>query len=89
LDDEQLPGLGCHLYSALRGKTPVIGVAKSNFATLNKLKIPLLRENSTNPLYITAVGVSLQAAGQYITDMAGPYRIPTLLKTLDTETKAV
>jgi deoxyribonuclease V len=89
LDDEQLPGLGGHLYNALQGKIPVIGVAKSNFATLHKLKLRLLRGNSANPLYITAVGVNLQAAGQYITDMAGPYRIPTLLKTLDTETKAV
>lgn len=89
LDDEQMPGLGGYLYNALQGDIPVIGVAKSNFATLNKLKLRLLRGNSANPLYITAVGVSLRAAGQYITDMAGPYRIPTLLKTLDTETKAV
>ena len=89
LDDEQMPGLGGHLYKALQAKIPVIGVAKSNFATLNKLKLRLLRGNSTNPLYITAVGVSLEAACRCITDMAGPYRMPTLLKMLDMETKAV
>jgi exodeoxyribonuclease-5/deoxyribonuclease V len=89
LDDERTPGLGGHLYSALHQKVPVIGVAKSNFATLNKLKLPLLRGNSANPLYISSVGIDLQMAGQYIAEMAGPYRNPTLLKALDIATKSI
>ncbi len=89
LDDEQTPGLGCHLYNAIQQNIPVIGVAKSNFTTLDKLKLPLLRGGSANPLYISSVGIEVEKARQYILTMVGPYRIPTLLKTLDTETKAV
>jgi deoxyribonuclease V len=89
LDDDQKPGLGYHLYDALQQKTHVIGVAKSNFATLNILKLPLLRGDSANPLFITSIGIELQTAGQFVASMSGPYRIPTLLKMLDTETKAV
>ncbi len=89
LDDEQTLGLGGHLYNALQQSIPIIGVAKSNFATLNKLKLPILRGNSLNPLFITSVGIDLQTAGQCIAAMAGCYRIPTLLKALDTETKAL
>ncbi len=87
LDDEQTLGLGGHLYNALQQTLPIIGVAKSNFATLNKHKLLLLRGNSANPLFITSVGIDLQTAGQYVATMTGAYRIPTLLKTLDTETK--
>ena len=89
LDDDQKPGLGYHLYDALQQKTHVIGVAKSNFATLNNLKLPLLRGDSANPLFITSIGIELQTAGQFIASMSGPYRIPTLLKMLDIETKAI
>lgn len=87
LDDEQTLGLGGHLYNALQQTLTIIGVAKSNFATLYKLKLPILRGNSANPLFITSIGINLQTAGQNIATMAGPYRIPTLLKTLDAETK--
>ena len=89
LDDDQKPGLGYHLYDALQQKRHVIGVAKSNFATLNNLKLPLLRGDSANPLFITSIGIELQTAGQFVASMSGHYRIPTLLKMLDTETKAV
>ncbi|WP_342648582.1 endonuclease V [Mucilaginibacter sp. CSA2-8R] len=89
LNDEHAPGLGRHLYDAVQRKIPIIGVAKSNFATLNKSKLLLLRGSSINPLYITSVGIDLQTAGQYIAAMTGLYRIPTLLKALDRETKTV
>lgn len=87
VDDEMKPGLGWHLYSALYQKVPVIGVAKSNFKTLNKLKTALIRGNSINPLFITSVGVDGATAIEKISSMAGTYRIPTLLKALDTLTK--
>lgn len=87
LDDDQKPGLGAHLYSALENKAAIIGVAKSNFATLETLKTPLLRGNSASPLFITAIGISLDTATTYIKQMDGEFRIPTLLKTLDRFTK--
>lgn len=87
LDDDLKPGLGAHLYNRLESKIPVIGVAKTNFATLENNKRPILRGESANPLYITAIGMDLEEAAELIENMNGPYRIPTLLKQLDTLTK--
>jgi deoxyribonuclease V len=87
LDDEYKLGLGGHLYNALASKIPIIGVAKTNFATIENLKYPLLRGESVRPLYITAIGIDLNKASQCIRSMAGEFRIPTLLKYLDVLTK--
>ncbi len=87
LNDQQEPGLGAHLYQHLNGRIPIIGVAKTNFATLEKNKRLLTRGKSINPLYITSVGIDLDQATALIEKMGGPYRIPTLLKTLDVLTK--
>jgi exodeoxyribonuclease-5/deoxyribonuclease V len=87
LDDNQKLGLGGHLYLQLQGKIPIIGVAKTNFATLEKNKRQLLRGSSMKPLYITSIGINLDYATELIKNMKGNNRIPTLLKTLDTLTK--
>ena len=87
LDDEEKLGLGGHLYQALEKRYPVIGVAKTNFATIEKLKQPLFRGESKNPLFITSIGIDVDDATQRIGSMAGKFRIPTLLKKLDTMTK--
>lgn len=87
LDDNQKLGLGGHLYLQLQGKIPIIGVAKTNFATLEKNKRQLLRGSSMKPLYITSIGIDLDYATELIKNMKGNNRIPTLLKTLDTLTK--
>lgn len=87
LDDNQQPGLGAHLYKQLENKIPVIGVAKTNYATLEKNKRELIRGKSIRPLYITAIGMPPDKATELIKNMSGPNRIPTLLKTLDTLTK--
>jgi len=87
LDDHNKPGLGGHLYEALNCKIPVIGVAKSNFATINLNKRALCRGNSKNPLYITSIGINLDIATENIRKMSGNYRMPTLLKELDRLTK--
>lgn len=87
LDDNQRLGLGGHLYLQLQGKIPIIGVAKTNFATLEKNKRQLLRGSSMKPLYITSIGIDLDYATELIKNMKGNNRIPTLLKTLDTLTK--
>lgn len=87
LDDEKKYGLGGHLYEKLNKKIPIIGVAKTNFASIEKDKIGILRGNSQKPLFITAIGIELEDAVRKIEDMAGEFRIPTLLKELDRLTK--
>lgn len=87
LDDTGKPGLGGYLYEKLERKNPVIGVAKTNFATIESLKRPLLRGSSERPLYITAAGIDLDEATTCIRSMHGENRIPTLLKKLDGLTK--
>lgn len=89
LDDEGKLGLGGHLYSALQSKTPVIGVTKSNFKTIEKLKRPLLRGDSGNHLFITAIGIDIELAKENVKQMDGQFRIPTLLKVLDRMTKEI
>ena len=87
LDDLEKPGLGAHLHNQLNNKIPVIGVAKTNFATLENHKRQVLRGKSIKPLYITSIGIGLDEAAKLIENMSGPNRIPTLLKTLDSLTK--
>lgn len=87
LDDHNKLGLGGHLYEALDCKIPVIGVAKTNFATITRNKMALCRGESKNPLYITSIGIDPEIATEKIRNMSGKYRIPTLLKELDRLTK--
>lgn len=87
LDDNFKAGLGKHLFDSLNGKIPVIGVAKTNFATVEKLKMELFRGESRTPLYISSVGIKMETACDLIEKMHGNYRIPTLLKKVDTLTR--
>ncbi len=82
LDEHGTPGLGGHLHAALGGRTPVIGVAKtayrgSGFATA------VLRGTSVRPLWVTAMGVSVEHAARLVVGMHGDHRIPTLLGLVD------
>ena len=76
------PGLGAHLYEALRRRVAVIGVAKTRFVRAEPVE-SVLRGRSRRPLYVTAVGMDLAEAVSHIQAMHGPYRIPTLLKRVD------
>ena len=87
LDDENKFGLGAYLYEKLDSKIPIIGVAKRDFATIEKNRIELYRGKSKNPLFITSIGIELNLASQKIREMNGEYRIPTLLKEVDRFTK--
>jgi len=87
LDDRGQLGLGGHLYHKLEGKIPVIEVAKSNFATIETCKRTVLRGQSRNPLYVTAIGMDVEEAAEKVKNMSGDYRLPTLLKKLDCLTK--
>lgn len=87
LNDDLKKGLGAYLYESLNQKVPIIGVAKTDFISLKSNKRLLLRGESKNPLYITAIGIHLDKATSNIQLMHGEYRIPTLLKRLDMITK--
>jgi deoxyribonuclease V len=82
LDGFRTPGLGKHLFDALSGRTPVIGVAKSRFAQAPD-KVKVYRGRSGKPLYVTSVGIPLATAKALIISMHGPYRVPSLLKKAD------
>ncbi|OIN56991.1 endonuclease V [Arsenicibacter rosenii] len=88
LDDAGSFGLGGRLYQALGGRIPVIGIAKTNFVRITTAKRALIRGNSQKPLYITAIGVEVDQAAEWVSSMDGPYRMPTLLKYVDTLTRA-
>ncbi|MBO9700519.1 MAG: endonuclease V [Sporocytophaga sp.] len=87
LDDEYKPGLGAHLFNSLEQRIPIIGVAKTNFAQINNIKREVYRGESRKPLYITSVGINIDEASTYVESMYGQYRIPDLLKQLDSMTK--
>lgn len=78
-------GLGAYLYEALGKATPVIGIAKSSFAGTEACAfvIPVHRGMSKRPLYITAAGIGVESAAQWVLGMAGEYRIPKLARIAD------
>lgn len=76
------PGLGALLFEALGGRTVVIGVAKTRFASATGA-VPVYRGESRSPLYVTAEGAGVTEAAGWIARMAGPYRVPEMLKRVD------
>ncbi|MEM1181657.1 MAG: endonuclease V [Acidobacteriota bacterium] len=76
------PGLGAHLHRAINARAAVIGVAKGSFRGSPDAH-QVLRGESRQPLYVTAVGVEAGAAAALIRRLHGPFRIPTLLKRVD------
>jgi deoxyribonuclease V len=87
LDDDGKLGLGGYLHAHLGGKTPIIGVAKNNFATLNKLKREVMRGDSKKPLFLTAMGIDVDVAASLVSTMHGEFRFPTILKLLDQKSR--
>ncbi|MEN0067861.1 MAG: endonuclease V [Myxococcota bacterium] len=85
---EGRPGLGHHLYEALERRVAVVGVAKSRFHGGYATEV-LRGTESTRPLYVTAVGLTVEAAAAYVRSMHGPYRLPTLLKRVDSLTRGL
>jgi deoxyribonuclease V len=82
LDAAGQAGLGLHLYEALSKTVPVIGVAKTAFRG-SEHAVALRRGGSLSPLYVTAAGIDMAEAAQHVAAMAGPHRLPTLLKRAD------
>ncbi len=87
LNDEGKWGLGGYLYHELGQAIPIIGVAKRNFHS-NTLHVrEVVRGASKNPLYVSSMGMDLDEAAAHIQQMDGPFRMPDLLKLVDTKTK--
>lgn len=87
LDDDGKKGLGAYVYDLYAAKIPIIGVAKTRFFENDKWVRPILRGSSLSPLYVTTVGVDLDEAAAFVQQMHGDFRLPTLLKLMDTLTK--
>jgi deoxyribonuclease V len=82
LQDDSTPGLGGHLYHALGETVPVIGVAKTRFASAGAAR-EVLRGGSQRPLFVTAVGLDVGDAARCVESMHGAFRVPTLLRRVD------
>lgn len=82
LDGVLRPGLGKHLFDALDGRVPVVGVAKSAFTGISG-DCAVLRGGSQRPLYVTSIGMSGADARAGVGAMHGEYRLPALLKGVD------
>jgi deoxyribonuclease V len=76
------PGLGAHLYTALRQKIQVIGVAKNRYRQ-DTWSLPIQRGASRRPLFVTAVGIEPVHAAGHVRAMHGAHRIPTILALAD------
>lgn len=79
LDVDETPGLGQHLYQALGGGVPVVGVSKKSLPGL-PAQFEVFREDETPPLVITCAGINIGAAKARVRAMHGRKRVPTLIK---------
>lgn len=75
------PGLGRHLFNALNGQVPIVGVAKSHFRDSEAAEV--YRGASSSPLYVTAAGLDLSVVAEHVRNMHGAYRFPTILQRVD------
>lgn len=82
------PGLGRYLYKHLDKSIPIIGIAKKAFRDNENYVRKVVRGESKQPLFITSVGMQLADAAQRIQEMNGKFRMPTLLRILDSRTKS-
>ena len=76
------PGLGEHLYRELGGIVPIIGIAKNYFSGVSD-EYRLYRGQSTKPLFITSIGIELFESKHIVAEMHGNFRLPTLVKLVD------
>lgn len=81
LDHSGSPGLGGHLFAALGGHTPVVGVAKRYRPGAPAAAV--WRGRSRRPLWVSAAGVDAGWAADRVGEMHGPFRVPTLLRRVD------
>jgi len=82
LDAAGTPGLGSYVFEHFGGRIPVVGIAKHAYRG-SDFAVPVRRGGSLRPLFITARGISSQAAAHEVERMHGVHRIPTLCKRVD------
>lgn len=82
LDDRGTWGLGGYLWDALARRLPIVGVAKNPFHG-NSAAIPVLRGDSSRPLYVTPLGMDAEQAAADVRSMHGRFRLPTMLGRVD------
>lgn len=88
-NEKNWDGLGAHLYYSLKkvGKAiPIIGVAKTNFGICDTLENTkkVYRGESKRPLYVQSIGFDDGFdEKEFVENMNGNYRIPTMLKEVD------
>jgi len=80
LDPQGRPGLGAHVHAELG--IPVVGVAKTSFRPATHA-VPVLRGDSTRPLFVTAAGVDVEWAAAQVSSMSGAFRMPDALRRVD------
>jgi deoxyribonuclease V len=78
--DLERPGLGAVLDETLHGPS-IVGVAKTEFFG-NRAAASISR-HGTRPLFVTAIGVEIDAACRLVASMHGAFRVPTLLRFAD------
>ena len=82
LKPPHVKGLGYHLAETVSYPVAVIGVAKSPFKVADQF-VPVFRGRSRRPLFVSAIHMPAEQAAARIKSMAGPFRIPTLIKMAD------
>lgn len=82
-----VPGLGAYLHASLTHSTIIVGVAKNRYRD-SKHAVEVFRANSKRPLFVTAIGIQYRVAGQHVQSMAGQFRIPKMLKAVDSLARA-
>lgn len=87
ISNDKTFGLGGHLYQALEKKLPIIGLAKKSFINTDEVSFPIYRGESKVPLYVSVIGYDIEKAILNIKKMKGKFRIPSILKKLDSITK--
>ena len=80
-------GLGAHLEQALRYSPAVIGVAKSPLRGADRF-VTITRGKSKRPLFVSSVNMPVKKAAGLVAGMAGPFRIPTLIRLADKTCRA-
>jgi len=84
---EDRPALGWYLFHDLGSQVPVVGVAKSQFRSARS-GVAVKRGDSQKPLYVTSIVLPEEEAALKIKIMHGKYRIPTMIRLADLESRA-
>lgn len=85
-DGKAEPGFGKRLYDELGGNVVIIGVVKKQIQGLPD-ECGVCRGESKTPLFVTAVGIDLEAAKELLLSMHGKFRVPSILKLAEKKSR--